>query len=321
MMYLLFKGQVSIANFTLYIMAIATFTQSLNTVVDQISDIRRFAPYYQAAMKFMNLPKTIREGQGHHPFPAQIKSIEFDNVGFCYLGSDKWALRHVSCQFKGRQTISIVGENGAGKSTFIKLLCRLYEPSEGRILLNGVDIREYDYDEYVGHMSVVFQDYQLFSVSIGQNLSLEAHYDSQKAQTILEGLGLWSVVEKQAHGLDTRVHKAFDVSGFEPSGGQGQKLAIARALYHDSPIVILDEPTAALDPRAEYEIYQDFSRLVSGKLAFYISHRLSSARFCDEILVFEKGQLIERGNHESLYAQKGLYHDLYQMQAHYYQDV
>ncbi|MCL1794198.1 MAG: ABC transporter ATP-binding protein, partial [Oscillospiraceae bacterium] len=210
----------------------------------------------------------------------------------------------------------VVGQNGSGKTTMIKLLCRLYDPTEGVITLNGFDIRKYDYGEYMGIFSVVFQDFRLFSFTLGQNVAASAEYDGVRAAECLTMAGLGEM----PRGLETALYRDFDDGGVEISGGEAQKVALARALYKDAPFVVLDEPTAALDPVAESEVYSKFDEIAGGgKTAIYISHRLSSCRFCDDIAVFDGGELIQRGSHEALLAdESGKYRELWLAQAQYY---
>lgn len=318
MIFMVSTGNISIANFMMYINAISTFTDSMNNVIDSINDIRQYSLYFESVEKYLNLPINIDTKAKEVEMPETIETIEFKNVSFRYKGSSKWALKNISCVFTGKEKISIVGENGAGKTTFIKLLCRLYDPSEGVILLNGVDIKRYNYRQYIEKISAVFQDFKLFSIQLDENIALKQQVDDEKAKHILSNLGIWDIILKLPYKLKNKVHKDFDLQGFEPSDGVGQKLAIARALYKNTPLIILDEPTAALDPRAEYEIYQSFEALTENRMAFYISHRLSSSRFCDQILVFKDGKIVEQGNHNQLMELKNYYFELYEMQSKYY---
>ena len=321
MIFAVSKKMISIGDFTLYINAVATFTDAMNDVLDSINDVRQYSIYFEAVEKYLNLPIKIDvDIQETVPFPEQINSVEFRDVSFNYKGKSDCALDHINCKFCGKDTIAIVGENGAGKSTFIKLLCRLYEPVSGEILINGVNIKKFSYQEYKRKISAIFQDYQLFSFDIAENISLCEKYDEEMVLNNLEKLDMKDTINNLKKGIYTQVHKDFDQNGFEPSGGQGQKLAIARALYKNTPIILLDEPTAALDPRAESEIYNTFSTLVEGKLAIYISHRLSSTRFCDCILVLKNGRLEECATHKQLMEMKGLYSELFTMQAKYYKE-
>ena len=215
--------------------------------------------------------------------------------------------------------MAVVGQNGSGKTTFIKLLCRLYDPTEGVILLNGIDIRKYDYREYMSVFSVVFQDFQLLSLALAKNVAAGEAFDRERVLECLQKAGLAEMTEKLPKGIDTNIGKDFEEDGIWVSGGEGQKIAIARSLYRDAAFIILDEPTAALDPVAEYEIYSKFNEIVGDRTAVYISHRLSSCRFCDEILVFHEGKMIQQGSHEELLAKpEGKYAQLWDAQAKYY---
>lgn len=245
--------------------------------------------------------------------------IEFHDVSFRYPGARQDSLKHVSLKFRIGERLAVVGMNGSGKTTFIKLLCRLYDPTEGEILLNGIDIRLYDYEEYLSLFSVVFQDFRLFSFPLGQNVAADTDFDPEKAKRCLDRAGFRERLSHMPYGLATCLYKDFDADGVEISGGEAQKIALARALYKDAPFIILDEPTAALDPVAEAEIYTSFNDIAGGKTAIYISHRLSSCKFCDEIVVFHEGAIIQRGSHNELVADtNGKYYELWHAQAQYY---
>lgn len=247
--------------------------------------------------------------------------IEFRNVSFKYPGREEYALRDFSLKLRIGERMAVVGKNGSGKTTMIKLLCRLYEPTEGAIFLNGIDIRKYDYCEYMQLFSVVFQDFALFDYSIAENVATGEGYDSDKIKECLEKAGFGERLGRLPQGIDTLIDKGFDDDGVIFSGGERQKIAIARALYKDSPFILLDEPTAALDPIAEYEVYSAFDEMVSGKTAVYISHRLSSCRFCNDIVVFDKGRIVQRGSHSELMEDRdGLYFALWTAQAQYYEN-
>lgn len=211
--------------------------------------------------------------------------------------------------------------NGSGKTTFIKLLCRLYDPTEGHIFLNGIDIRKYKYDDYINIFSVVFQDFQLLALPLGENVAGAAHYDSELAKSCLKNAGFETRFQSMPKGLNTYLYKNLDEKGIQISGGKAQKIAIARALYKNAPFIILDEPTAALDPVAEAEIYSKFNDIVTDKTTVYISHRLSSCKFCDEIAVFHEGNVVQKGTHEELISDKtGKYYELWNAQAQYYNE-
>lgn len=244
--------------------------------------------------------------------------FEFRNVTFTYPEAETPSLKDVNCTFRKGERIAVVGRNGSGKTTFIKLLCRLYDPQEGQILLNGVDIREYNYDEYLSFFSTVFQDYSLFAFKLGENVASESEYVSEKVVDALNNAGLAERLATLNKGIETPLYKYFSEDGVELSGGESQKVAIARCLYKDAPYVIMDEPTAALDPLAEADIYQRMNQFVGDKGAIYISHRLSSCHFCDRIFVFESGAIEEHGTHNELLEAKGLYEKLWTAQAKYY---
>lgn len=215
--------------------------------------------------------------------------------------------------------LTVVGMNGSGKTTFIKLLCRLYDPSEGKILLNGIDIRKYNYTEYRLLCSVVFQDFKLFALKLGETVASRTAYDSERVMDSLEKAGFAERLAKMQDGIETYLYKEYDRDGVNVSGGEAQKIAIARTLYKDAPFIILDEPTAALDPIAEAEIYSRFNEIAGDKTAIYISHRLSSCKFCDRIVVFHEGAVIQQGTHEALVAdESGKYYELWHAQAQYY---
>lgn len=242
--------------------------------------------------------------------------IEFKNVSFAYPDSEKSVLKNLNLTLRQGERLAVVGKNGSGKTTFVKLLCRLYDPVEGEILFNGKNIKEYDYKEYLNLFSVVFQDFKLLALPLAQNISGGEAYDKLKVLEVLKNTGL--DLSKFKNAEETYLYKNFDDEGVNISGGEGQKIAIARALYKDAPLIILDEPTAALDPIAEAEIYSKFDGLVKNKTSLYISHRLSSCKFCSHILVFDEGRIVQEGSHEELLAEDGLYSKLWNAQAQYY---
>ena len=245
--------------------------------------------------------------------------IEFRNVSFRYPGTEKYVLKGMNVTLEIGERMALVGPNGSGKTTFIKLLCRLYDPTEGSILLNGVDIRKYDYQEYMQLFSVVFQDFQIFPFALGEYVAGSGQVERERAMDAIRRGGLEELLGKMPEGLNTMLNRDFSDQGVEISGGEAQKLAMARAIYKNAPFVILDEPTAALDPVAENEIYTRFHEIIGSKTALFISHRLSACRFSKEILVFENGNIIERGSHEELSEKPGLYRQMWQAQARYYQ--
>ena len=244
--------------------------------------------------------------------------IEFRNVSFKYPGAENDALKNINIHIKNGEKLAVVGRNGSGKTTFIKLLCRLYDATEGEILINGINIRDYTKESIINLYSVVFQDFKIFSTTLAQNISAGEEYNHEKLFEALDKSNIKNRVLKMEKQEGTYLYKDLDKAGVEISGGEAQKLALARALYKDAPIVILDEPTAALDPVAENEIYNRFNSFTEKKTAIYISHRLSSCAFCDSIAVFNNAELAETGTHNELMNQNGVYADLWNAQAEYY---
>ncbi len=313
------SGSVSIGSFTMCVSAVTSFAEAMRQILDSVNEIRAYDMYYDKLDEYLNVPAKLREGK-RLPVADGEHRFEFRNVGFRYAGSEVWALRNVNITIESGQKLSLVGENGSGKSTFIKLLCRLYDPTEGTILMDGVDIRDMDYEQYLARFSTVFQDFSLFDFSLRENLAFDGRVNDERIMEVIRQVGLEQRVSTLPNGLDTNVGRTFDEQGFEPSGGEAQKIALARALIKDAPVVILDEPTAAMDARAEYELYRSFNDLTLGKTAIYISHRMSSSRFCDKVAVLENGRLSEYGTHDELMALGGQYAELYAMQAQYYID-
>lgn len=311
-------GAFGVGSVTQYIGAITALSQGLSSLLSLVSELKINGEHLKTTFEFLDMPNQMVHGEQKAPEDCRNYVIEFKNVSFCYPGGGEQALSNVSLTFRAGEKLALVGRNGSGKTTFIKLLCRLYDPTEGEILLNGVNIKEYDYASYMKIFSVVFQDFQLFAFPIGQNVSADYTYDADKAQKCLAQSGFERRLEELPKGMDTYLYTWMEDDGIDISGGEGQKIAIARALYKDAGIVVLDEPTAALDPLAEEEIYIRFSDMVAGKTAIYISHRLSSCRFCDCIAVFDKGEMVELGSHDELVAQEGYYANLWEAQAQYY---
>lgn len=244
--------------------------------------------------------------------------IEFKNVSFKYPNTESYALKNINIKINNGEHLAVVGRNGSGKTTFIKLMCRLYDVTDGEILINGINIKEYSKESIISLYSVVFQDFKIFSTTLAQNISAGEKYDYDKLYKVLDEANIKDRVLAMENKESTYLYKDLDKSGVEISGGEAQKLVLARALYKDSPVVILDEPTAALDPVAENEIYNRFNSFVDNKTAIYISHRLSSCAFCNRIAVFDKSQLVETGTHQELIKSKGEYHNLWKSQARYY---
>lgn len=310
-------GAFGVGSVMQYITAITMLSSGIGSFLQNFGLIRTNAAFLENTFKFLDTKSVMDTGS--LPVPKDNPEIEFRNVSFIYPGTEDYALKNVNIKFRVGEKLAIVGENGSGKSTFIKLLCRLYDPTEGEILLNGINIKEYSYAEYLSVFSVVFQDFGLLPFSIAENVAASENYDPEKVKKCLAEAGFSDRSEKLQDGINTMISKYFDDGGVGFSGGESQKIAIARALYRDSPFVVLDEPTAALDPVAEYEIYSKFDKLVEGKTSVFISHRLSSCRFCEDIAVFDKGRLIQRGDHKTLLSEEnGKYSELWNAQAQYY---
>ena len=313
-------GAFGVGAVTQYVAAATALTGNITTLLEILTDMRSNDHFLETTFKFLDLPNDMYQGSLTTEKRADRQyDVEFRDVSFKYPGSDRWALRHVSVKFQVGRRLAVVGENGSGKTTFIKLLCRLYDPQEGQILLNGIDIRKYNYRDYMDVFSVVFQDFQLLSQPLGANVAGRTDYDRERVLKSLADAGFAGRMAELPDGLNTQLYRDFDEGGVMISGGEAQKIAIARALYKDAPFIILDEPTAALDPMAEAEIYAQFNEISGDKTAVYISHRLSSCRFCDEILVFDNGQIVQQGSHDGLLGNEdGKYHQLWHAQAQYY---
>lgn len=310
---------ISAGKCLMYVSSYTRLVESITGISNNFVQIKMESRYLAFFYDYMEIKNKRYDGT----IPTEKRDdnkfeIEFRDVSFRYANTEKYALRHVNQKITLGSKNAVVGKNGAGKTTFIKLLCRLYEPTEGQILLNGVDIRYYDYEEYAKLFAVVFQDFNLFSFPLGENVASGIEYNRERAIKCLEQAGFKERFEKLEKGLDTPLYQYEDENGVEISGGEAQKIAIARTLYKDAPFVIMDEPTSALDPVAEYEIYQSFDKMVEGKTSIYISHRMSSCRFCDNILVFDEGQIVEQGSHDKLMSNGGLYSELWNAQAQYY---
>ncbi|MBQ7944751.1 MAG: ABC transporter ATP-binding protein [Lachnospiraceae bacterium] len=312
-----YAGFISIGNVVLYASSIVKCIDGVSEVLLGISGFKRVAQYGRDYLDYIDF--SDRKYKGTLPVEKRRDNrflIEFDNVSFCYPGTKDYVLRNLSLKLDIGERFAIVGKNGSGKTTFIKLLCRLYDPTDGEIKLNGIDITKYNYDEYLNLFSAVFQDYQMLALKVGENIAASDEVDHDKVYDALNRAGL----EERFLETDDNVYigKEYDESGVNFSGGEKQKMAIARAIYKDAPFVIMDEPTAALDPESECEVYAGFNKMVGNKTALYISHRLASCRFCQDILVFDNGQVIQRGSHEELIEQDGLYQKLWNAQAQYY---
>lgn len=309
-------GAYPVGSIAQYVAAITGLSQGINGLVSSYGLLRTNATFLKPLFELLDREETMYKGSLTTEKRADRDfELEFRDVSFKYPSSDTYALRHVSLKFKIGERLALVGMNGSGKTTFIKLLCRLYDPTEGEILLNGIDIRKYRYDEYIRIFSVVFQDFKLLPFSLAENVASGEAPDEKRLSEALTAVEL----DGEKFKPDTILYKDVFPTGVDISGGEAQKIALARAVYRDAPFVILDEPTSALDPLAEAAVYESFDKIIKDRTAVYISHRLSSCRFCDRIAVFDNGQVKEVGTHEKLVADvKSKYHALWFAQAQYY---
>lgn len=329
LIYSVLYRNLSIANFTLYLASVKSFSMAVEEFFwkiaiirnqsAEVNDFREFLEYDEDGKRKIN--RTVKEALS----AREGKQLEFtfDRVSFRYEGQESYALRDINLTIKAGERLAVVGVNGAGKSTLIKLICRLYEPCEGRILLNGIDIREFEKEDYFSLFSPVFQNVELYAFPMAENVSMKTpeETDTIKAEEMLRRAGLTKKVNELTQGVHTQLLKIIHENGIDLSGGERQKLALARALYKDALVVLLDEPTAALDALAEYQLYQEFDSLIGGKTAIYISHRLASTRFCEHIALFFEGRLKEYGTHEELMRHQGEYAKLFEAQAKYYKET
>lgn len=315
-----YGGAFGIGAVTQYISAVTALSHNLEELLGAFGEVYTNREFLKKTLDFLDTPNEMYQGSLTVEKRNDCQyEVEFKDVSFCYPGTDRKVLDHVNLKFRIGEKLAIVGENGSGKSTFIKLLCRLYDPTEGEILLNGINIKKYNYKEYMSVFSVVFQDFKLFALPLGQNVAASTEYDTDKVQECLKLAGFDAHSDRMKKGLDTWLYKDCDADGVNISGGEEQKIALARALYQNAAFLILDEPTAALDPIAEAEVYSSFNEIVGERTAVYISHRLSSCRFCDEIIVFDQGRIVQQGTHEELVEQTNCkYYELWSAQAKYY---
>ena len=326
LVYNVVTGAYQISDFVLYVGLVSTFHASVGYVNWIYSDMRTNSLMINDYRNFVDWKEdreTADEKYGHITEINLDKfEFRFENVSFKYPGHDNYVLKNDNLTIKNGAKLAVVGVNGAGKTTFIKLMMKLYEPSEGRILLNDVDIKEYNREEYFKLFSPVFQNVECFAMPIYQNISFaeEDKTDMNKINEVLEQSGLSEKINSYEKGIHTNLLKIFDKEGIDLSGGEKQRLAMARALYKDGKVVILDEPTAALDALAEDRMYREFENMIYGKTAVFISHRLGSTRFCDKIAMFEDGTIVEEGTHEELMAKNGKYAYMFGIQSQYYDE-
>lgn len=309
-------GTITVGMVLRYAQAIFQACMSVSASIRLAGEFRTDVGRIASTLEYLNLEAEKTKGDSFTEMTKGV--IEFRNVSFRYPGTKELVLDHVSLKIEPSEKIAVVGKNGSGKTTLVKLLCRLYEPEEGEILWNGKNIREYDLREWQKIFAIVFQDYSLLSLTLGQNVAASEQYETERAKEVLQLAGFGERLNKLKKGLETVVYPEYEQDGVSFSGGEEQKIAIARAIYKGGQICILDEPTAALDPVSESRVYESFDEIVKGKTAVYISHRLSSCKFSDRIFVLDNGKIAESGTHEALLSKNGLYAQLWQAQAQYY---
>lgn len=322
--WLLYKasmGEMTIGNFSFYVAASTSFYTYVRQIMDSAAELLQRSREVDDWRSFLDLdggdPDDGKEVPEYDSY-----EFEFKNVSFKYPKAENYALKNLSLTLKAGQRLAVVGLNGAGKSTFIKLLLRLYEPTEGEILLNGVNVREYSKTSYYRIFAPVFQEVNLFAFPLAENVSMKSPDNTDKvlSEQCLKKAGFGEKLKELPCGVDTEILKVIYDDGTDLSGGEKQKLALARALYKEAPVVVLDEPTAALDALAESKLYGDFDKLIGGKTAVYISHRLSSTQFCNEVAMFKDGEMVELGTHRELLENGGAYAEMFKIQAQYYVD-
>lgn len=312
-----YKEYIDVGDIVKYIGAASLLTNHLTDIVITIVELSGTKKYIEQYYEFMDIESDNLLGE--HVDICQELTIEFHDVSYCYPNENHLVLSHVSFSITQGEHIAIVGMNGSGKTTCIRLICRLYRPTEGTITLNGKDIWEYDYSEYVNLLSVVFQDFKLFAFTMKENISAATVANQERMVESLKQAELWERVEKIPKGVEQYIYTEFDKNGIEFSGGEAQKIAIAKAIYKDAPLLIMDEPTASLDPIAESQVYQCIEKVMKEKTIIFISHRLSSCIFCDKVLVLDSGCLCESGTHNELLLKNGQYSKLWKAQAKYYE--
>ncbi len=316
-------GNITVADFVLYFGAIAGFSAFITQIVEDVNNFNAANLQVCDMRDFLEQSDRI-EPTSPMPIPPldSALSIEFKNVNFSYNEETGNVLENFNLKIAAGEKIALVGVNGAGKTTIIKLLCGFYRPDSGQILINGTNISNYKSMDLFKLFSAVFQDITLLPLTVAENISMKpaASTDKAKAAQCAKQAGLWDEIAKHPNGIDSEMTKGIHADGIILSGGQQQKLLMARALYKDAPVLILDEPTAALDPIAESEVYESFNGIAQNKTAIYISHRLASTRFCDRIIMLKGGAIIENGTHAQLMEQNGDYAEMFEIQSHYYKE-
>lgn len=316
------SGSIPIGSFLLYVNASKELFNTISGIFDNIIELSSVAEYYKDYCDFMEIEESMRNSSENIPVNnKKLNSIVFKNVSFTYPNKNECTLKNINFEINQGEKIAFLGENGSGKSTLIKLLLRLYDPTEGSILMNGIDIKKYNYDEYLRLFSTVFQDFKIFAYTIKENICFDNDDKAEGLLKIIQGIDMKDLIEKSPNGLDTYLTKEFSEEGVDLSLGEKQKLAIARALYKNGEIIVLDEPTASLDPIQENKIYNLINKFSKDKTVVFISHRMGSTNFCNKIIVLKDGEICEMGNHSELMKLGNEYYTMFESQAKYYVDV
>lgn len=316
--YLAATGKLSVSDFIFYFGIITGFSNWIVSLVYCISSLERCCNQCSRYREYVEGDSFEHQSTNNNT-PSAVDSIEFKDISFAYPQSDKTVLNNISFKVSKGENIAIVGENGAGKTTLIKLLCGLYETDKGEIIINSKSSSEFEKGEYFSLFSPVFQDYSFLPLTVAQNIAASLDFDKEKVISSLKSAGIYDKIKSLPNGINTKMIKEINKDAEDFSGGEKQKLLLAKAVFKNAPVLILDEPTAALDPIAENELYLKYNELTKGKISFFISHRLSSTRFCDKIFFISDGKIAESGTHEELMALKGKYYRMYQLQSYYYQ--
>lgn len=316
--YLAATGKLSVSDFIFYFGIITGFSNWIVSLVYCISSLERCCNQCSRYREYVEGDSFEHQSTNNNT-PSAVDSIEFKDISFAYPQSDKTVLNNISFKVSKGENIAIVGENGAGKTTLIKLLCGLYETDKGEIIINSKSSSEFEKGEYFSLFSPVFQDYSFLPLTVAQNIAASLDFDKEKVISSLKSAGIYDKIKSLPNGINTKMIKEINKDAEDFSGGEKQKLLLAKAVFKNAPVLILDEPTAALDPIAENELYLKYNELTKGKISFFISHRLSSTRFCGKIFFISDGKIAESGTHEELMALKGKYYRMYQLQSYYYQ--
>lgn len=321
LLHMALRDSLSVPEFILYFTAVSTFTTWVMGILQTAQKLHEESLDISQVREFLDYPEPFRFEGGVAIPKADACELKLEHVSFRYPGAEEDTIHDLDLTVRPGEKLAIVGLNGAGKTTLVKLLCGLFDPTEGRVLLNGVNVRDFNRREYYGLFSAVFQEFSILDVTVAENIAqTNENIDTQKLWDCIEKAGLTQTIQKLPKGLDTHVGREVYLDGVLFSGGQTQRLMLARALYKDGAILLLDEPTAALDPLAENDIYQKYKDMTAGKTSLFISHRLASTRFCDRIIFIADGRITEEGTHDQLLARGGAYARLFEVQSRYYQE-